>query len=134
MAVGVTYFNGLLTTAKLERAALDDATNRIERNIEENAIIYLYIPREERRYVAKQLRDKLLKHRYVVPEIKITGANTPNNNEIRFFYPHQKDKADNLFGYIFNLGFENFIVKHIKGYEGVAHKNIIEIWFGKRGG
>lgn len=132
VGVGLTYFNELLNTTKLEGVVLRNATELVTRKIEENAITYLHVPSKERLSEASQLGDKLLQNGYIVPEIKITGENTPSNNEVRFFYPHQKGKAEALFGHISDFGLDDFTIRYLEGYEGIAHKDTLEIWFGKK--
>ena len=134
VGVGVVYFYDLLSTAKVGESALKTATKIIERKIQENAVIFLHIPSEEKRSEARKLREQLRQFAYVVPEIRNTGENTPNNNEIRFFYPHQEDKAKVLLKHISKFGLKNVVVKCIRGYEGTAQTDTIEVWFGKRGG
>ena len=98
----------------------------------DKAIIYIQIPSDSVKSEAESLRKELNNNGFNTPGMQVVGKDiSPDNSQVRYFYKEQEEGAKQLLALLNKLGFKDFELKYIKGFEGKARREVLEIWFSK---
>ncbi len=98
----------------------------------DKAIIYIQIPSDSVKSKAESLRKELNNNGFNTPGMQVVGKDiSPDNSQVRYFYKEQEDGARQLLVLLNKLEFKDFELKYIKGFEGKASREVLEIWFSK---
>ena len=99
-----------------------------------NGIIYIQVPSEAIRTKSQDLPNTLTKLGYKAFKAEVVGlAISPNSAQIRVFFDDEKtrSRAIKLQQQLNDLGYKEFEVKYVKGFEDKVKPEMMEIWFGK---
>ena len=99
-----------------------------------NKIIYIQVPSEAVKTKTQALPNTLTKLGYKAFKAEVVGLTiSPNSSQIRYFFNDEKsnERAYRLKQQLNDLGYKEFEVKYVKGFEDKVKPEMMEIWFGK---
>jgi hypothetical protein len=99
-----------------------------------NKIIYIQVPSEAVKTKTQALPNTLTKLGYKAFKAEVVGLTiSPNDSQIRYFFDDKKsnERALKLKQQLNDLGYKEFEVKYVKGFEDKVKPEMMEIWFGK---
>jgi hypothetical protein len=77
------------------------------------------------------LQVNLVKQQFLVPSIKITGGNSPSQNQLRYFRKDEEGLATEVLSQIQQSGLKNVQLTYVPNYEqstAIRSKHL-EVWF-----
>ena len=130
VVICVAFFGNLITFDP--STIVNQVVTDVVQSSKESGIVYIQVPNDSAKKEAEKLQSFLVGKGYVAPGIEIVGVDkSPPTSEIRYFYSAQVSRAEKLRTEMVDFGLTEFQTKQVKGYEGKANPEVLEIWYKK---